>query len=70
MGLVAGKLTLAQTRVLIPQMVLVFRPYEAQDREIHFFLKERPGCHLVGCLTGRLKPVGRSMVLGHLIGLG
>ena len=47
----------------------VFLPYEAQDWEIYFFLKERPGRHLVDCLMGRLKPVGRSMVLGHLIGL-
>ena len=60
MGLVAGILTLAQTQVLIPQMVLAFRPYEAQDWEIHFFSEG----------TSWTSSVGRSMVLGHLIGLG
>ena len=70
MGLVADILTRAQTEVLIPQVVLVFLPYEVQDWEIHFFLEECPGRHLVDCLTGRLKAVRRSMVLGHLIGLG
>ena len=70
MGLVADISTLSQTRVLIPQVVLVFLPYEVQDWEIQFFLKEHPGHHLVDCLMGRLKAVWRSMVLGHLIGLG
>ena len=37
MGLVADISTLAQTRVLIPQVVLVFLQYEVQDWEIHFF---------------------------------
>ena len=70
MGHEAGISTVAQTQALTPQVVLVFLPYEVQDWEIHCFLKERLESHLVDCLMGRLKAVGRNMVLGHLIGLG
>ena len=70
LGLAADISTLAQTWVLIPEVVLVFLQYEVQDWQIYFFLKGCPGRHLVDCMMRRLKTVARSMMLGHLKGLG